>query len=475
MDEHLKTAARLLRLLALVAVLSAGVRAQSIRLVRSDVDPGRSGFVTATQSFGMDVVIDSLDDCTSASFELRFTNAQYCVFSHWKTRDLGKKGVFVYDLTDSLGNGSVHVGALSGMGATDSAFSNPVVIHLDFVVLPDAPNDSTITFSFVYPQAVTTDSGGTIVKLRSTPTTVTIHGFVRVHPGDADNNGVVDSRDATTVGAFIKQGSGTSNVRGYKREPASTLWLPQASLVWDSARATYADCDGSGDVTLSDNLVVQINFGKTHTRTKNERGIQSCTTTLFPSEYTRQPLRIIAPENILGVAVNARSMDAASRVVGFEPAENLPGVHPSFFSYENGNLLLVFGSENGTDCMSSGIVGSLVIDGPASPMTMTQVLGATSDGRIFPLVTTTTDVEEKTCPGDDACSIRVNVDRAGSALEVTGMTDVTGGVLSICSVTGQELVRMRIDADTRVPVSLPHGMYVLSISSSQPIAKTFVW
>jgi hypothetical protein len=55
------------------------------------------------------------------------------------------------------------------------------------------------------------------------------------------------------------------------------------------------------------------------------------------------------------------------------------------------------------------------------------------------------------------------------------MTDVTGGVLSICSVTGQELVRMRIDADTRVPVSIPHGMYVLSISSSQPIAKTFVW
>ncbi|MFM8568469.1 MAG: hypothetical protein ACKOB6_02550, partial [Candidatus Kapaibacterium sp.] len=131
MDECLKTASNVVRLLALVALVSFSAHAQSIRLVRTDVDAGRSPFVTATQSFGLDVVIDSLDRCTSASFELRYTNARSCLFSHWKTRDLGKKGVFVYDRSDSLGNGSVHVGALSGMGSTDSAFSDPIVIHLD--------------------------------------------------------------------------------------------------------------------------------------------------------------------------------------------------------------------------------------------------------------------------------------------------------------------------------------------------------
>ncbi|MFM8569289.1 MAG: hypothetical protein ACKOB6_06770, partial [Candidatus Kapaibacterium sp.] len=331
-------------------------------------------------------------------------------------------------------------------------------------------------FSFVYPPAVTTDSGGTIVKLRSDTTTFTIHGFVPVYPGDADNTGVVDSRDATTVGAYIKQGSGTSNVRGYKRQPSSTLWLPQAALVWDSARATYADCDGSGDVTLSDNLVVQINFGKTHARTKCGNDIQSGVTRRFPAEYVRVPLQIRTNENILGVAVHARvTSGTGSRIVGFEPAQDLQGVHTSFLSFDEGHLLLVFGSEHGVDAIRSGVVGSVVFDGAASELTMNEVLGATSDGRIFPLVRTTTTVEERTCPGADECPFRVCIDRTGSALSIDGMTDGMQGVMSISALNGQELLRRTVDADVRIPLNLPHGMYVLSISSVQPFVKTFVW
>ena len=476
MEERIASSLRTLILCAIAALMGGSAHAQTIRLVRSDVEAGRSGFVTATQSFGVDVVVDSIANCTSVSFELRFTNAKHVVFSHWKTRDLGKKGVFVYDLSDSLGNGSVHVGALSGMGATDSAFTNPVVIHLDFVVLPDAPNDSTISFSFVYPQAVVTDSGGTIVKLNSVPYTATVHGFVQVHPGDADNNGIVDSRDATTVGAFLKQGSGTSNVRGYKREPASTLWLPQAALVWDSAQATYADCDGSGDVTLSDNLVVQINFGKTHSKTQSNSSIQSAKRSVYPAELQRVPVRIQAAENLLGVALSARLVDASARVIGFEPAESLPGVFPGYMRCDDGSLLLVFGSEQGQNSIRPGVAGYLVFESASCPVEMTHVLGATADGRIFPLYqTTATNSDDHTCPTDDAQCIRVRADRASSMLSILGLPATTDAEVVISNVTGKELVRTRIQENGNIPLSLPSGLYVVNINTAQPFATTFSW
>lgn len=474
MDESQKILRNILCMAVFAGMLTANTLAQTIRLVRTDVESGRSGFVTATQSFGVDVVIDSLSGCTSASFELRYTNAKYCVFSHWKTRDLGKKGVFVYDLTDSTGNGSVHVGALSGMGVTDSAFTNPVVIHLDFVVLPDAPNDSTITFSFIYPQAVTTDSGGTIVQLATAPYTVTIHGFVSVYPGDADNNKVVDSRDATTVGAYLKQGSGTSNVRGYKREPASTLWLPQASLVWDSAMATFADCDGSGDVTLSDNLVVQINFGKTHSRAKSTTSIQSAKNVQFPAELARVPLRVTTQENLLGVAVRATLTEPSARVIGFEPAPNVTGAYPSFVHCDDGNVLLVFGSEQGKNCLQSGVIGSFVFDGNTSDVMFNEVLGATADGRIFPLYQTTTAIEERTCPTNDPCTVRVELDRSGSTLIVRGSSEDVSGMLRVSTVTGREVLQVQVESETRIPVDLPYGLYIVSLSSAKPYSTTIL-
>ncbi len=304
--------------LSLFVFCSLDTSAQTIRLVRTDVDSGRASFITATQMFGVDVLVSGVKNCTGVSFELQYQGSKMVVFSNWKERELGRKGTFAYDLSDtSTGVGSVHIGALAGIAITDPGIDNPRAVHLDFVVRPDAQNATPISFTFVHAQAVTSDSGGRIVPLTSTTYSVVIHGFVNVFPGDADNNGVVDSRDATTVGSFLKQGSGSSNVRGYKREPCSTLWLPQPSLVWDSSKATYADCDGSGDVTLSDNLVVQINFGKAHSITKKINDIQQRLSTQFDQSLTRIPISIGSNSTLLGVALELQLLDPNARVVGF--------------------------------------------------------------------------------------------------------------------------------------------------------------
>jgi hypothetical protein len=41
--------------------------------------------------------------------------------------------------------------------------------------------------------------------------------------------------------------------------------VPQKTLVWDMADATYADCDGNGEITMKDMLVVSYNLGKNTT------------------------------------------------------------------------------------------------------------------------------------------------------------------------------------------------------------------
>ena len=246
-------------------MMASIVHAQSLRTERTDVDSSRSSFVTATYLFGIDFYVDGLDSCTAVSFDINYTNSRYISFSEVRNTEFGfhgKEPVIITSKNLSDNTGYVHVGVLSGMEVGERGFDNPCCVHLEFAVAQNAPHGDITVFSFSNVQAVGT---GGIIQLTAEDVTYNIHSFIGVWPGDADNDGEVTSKDVTTIGRFLGYGSSSKNsMRSFKRENASTIWASQSVLAWDSIDVSHADCDGNGDVTVTDQLIVALNFGKTH-------------------------------------------------------------------------------------------------------------------------------------------------------------------------------------------------------------------
>lgn len=312
-------------ILLYICVHCSVMNGQSIRLVRSDVDTTRAHFITATYRFGIDVKIEDAGRCSAAAFELRYTNAQYVQYSGYSAAELGGHGVAVFadPMAMITGAGKLNIGVVSG---NDVAVSprNPVVIHLDFVTTSDAPHNALSTFSFSVAQAVT-DSG--TVTLQSNIFPYTIRSFVTVFPGDANNDGIVDTRDWTAVGEF----TGGTRFRGYMRNPASVYWQPQKALAWDSAEATYADCDGSGDVTVKDILVIGYNFGKRKFSVKPGEEVQNADAPKsaqneYPHNAVKVPIILTSDKEYIGFTtrINWHNNSGNYRVLGIEPGEMFP-------------------------------------------------------------------------------------------------------------------------------------------------------
>lgn len=305
-----------------ICLLFLEAYSQSVRLVRSDVDSTRAHFVTATYRFGVDVKMEDAGRCSAVAFELRYTNAKYIRYSGYSAAQLGGQGIAVFaDPTAEItGAGKLNIGVVSGNDVSSSP-RNPVVIHLDFVTTSDAPHNAVSTFSFSVAQAVT-DSG--TVTLNSNAFPYTIRSFVTVYPGDANNDGVVDTRDWTAVGEF----TGGTRFRGYMRNPASIYWQPQNALAWDSAEATYADCDGSGDVTVKDILVIGYNFGKRKFSMKPGEGVQSdelstITENEYPANAVKVPIILTSDKEYIGFTtkINWHKNSGNYRVLGIEAGE----------------------------------------------------------------------------------------------------------------------------------------------------------
>jgi len=260
--------------LCLAALVTMASSAQVLRFVRTD-PAANPTVITATKLFGFDVIADSIAGVTAVSFELRYTGAQYVRLAAWKPRSLSRQSVYVIDLSDTTsGNGSIHIGVLSGQPSSQPGMDSPTVLHLDFVVLPTAPHGALIQFNARSAEAVVGGARPVVVPLQPTPLVLRIHSYVAVYPGDANNDGRVDQRDFSTVALYLGQGAGGGALRGYRRQPASTLWEPQLALAWDDEQATYADCDGSGDITLADALVVKVNYDSLRTATELVHGSQ---------------------------------------------------------------------------------------------------------------------------------------------------------------------------------------------------------
>ncbi len=255
-------------IILILILANVGLFSQSIKLVRTDVDSTRANFVTATYMFGFDVVVNDLENCNNASFQLKFNNAKYVKFSGAKLNDFADSGqIFIYEYADA-GSDEVFlsIGAFSGQPLSNNGHKNPNLVHLEFVVTPTAPNNERVTFTFLNAYGSTYKDGvGNKVLLASTPSLYDIHGFVDVWPGDTDNNLNVDNVDWTTVYENLKFKERFPGYRSFKRENATTNWSAQRSLVWDVEKATYADCDGDGEVSVTDGLVVLLNLSTTNT------------------------------------------------------------------------------------------------------------------------------------------------------------------------------------------------------------------
>ena len=87
--------------------------------------------------------------------------------------------------------------------------------------------------------------------------TVTLDDFT-IWPGDTNNDGLVDAEDIIPIGVYWRE-------TGDQRETISFSW--QANIYpenWYNPFASIADCNGDGEVNITDVLAICLNWNYTH-------------------------------------------------------------------------------------------------------------------------------------------------------------------------------------------------------------------
>lgn len=467
---------------SVVILLSSMATAQSIRLVRNDVDSTRAHFVTATFRFGFDVTLADVQGCNGAAFELRYSNAQYVRYSGYSGGDFGERGLFVIDSSNiATGDGKLTISVLSGKPSSTAGIDNPVVIRLDFVVTPDAPHGIVSSFNFISARAVINKDGGKIIDLQSENSIQIIHSYIDIWPGDADNNGFVDGHDGTVIGLFITDTDNQGRYRGLRRQPSSIYWYPQRALSWDSAEATYADCDGSGEVTLNDLLVVQLNFN--HETTTG--ALKGGETPMAASPYVN-PVPFDVPDAVkipVYCRVSRPFIGAATRitwddpgvpyhVVGIEPGDAFSG---DVFCWTNINqdshyADIAVGTINADSKSPDArrvieptdkfLLCYLVIDSLRSGAFPIQMLqhptGITASGQFFPLELAPLSVEQTVRGAAFSATLRNYTINIESSTDLTNVSVVFYDILGHKTGSAEPSVLSSTTAEIPLP-SFPAG------------------
>ncbi len=402
---------KIVYILTLLLLAATNLHAQSLSFVRRDVDSSRSRFVTATYLFSIDVIAENIEKCTNVSFELRYDKTQFIRFSEWER---GNFGSTTKTLVLSLPDASTDIGRLvvsSGMDYTrdTNAPNNPKVVNLKFVVIPAAPHFDVVTFSLINPRiTVVSDGQLKLIDLPTTSFSYTIHSFVNVWPGDANNDGIVNHLDFATVSYYLGLGPNTKQMRSFKREPASTLWAPQPVIAWDTAAATYTDCDGNGEVNMIDNLVISYNYDKQHpvgsiiNNTNYERKLPKVVVQKTNSSIVL-PIYVSTYQPYLSLAGTIEIPDLQDfEVAGIEPAGLLDGNEACFSMWKASERSIEFslGSVDKANLINnSGVVAHLVLEpkqgNKHSPsIAMKNLKGISPYGHIFEL-SAYTSISEK--------------------------------------------------------------------------------
>ncbi len=466
------------KLLLYIILLISGLsyaESQSIQIVRTDVDTSRSSFVTATYVFGIDIYAMDVEDCNEVNFNLFFDNIDVVKFSGYSNTEFTSNGGFCkpqYFENVAANTASIYVGALSGDSKENATIDNPRVIHLEFVVNQSALNNSDLTFTITDAEAVVKAEEFPI-DLLAEPNVYTIHSFMDVWPGDADNNGVVDMSDMNVIGQYMDMGSATKQMRSFKRPNASTLWHAQQVLAWDSLPITYADCDGNGDVTVSDAHVVVLNIEKTHAPGSGKIVAQDVILRKekqeFPEDASRQTLNISTYRDIIS---------ASGRIYlsGIKPDEFL-GLELSdafndessflYYKYNEEEMYTDFiaGSFNHNTCRGEAGLVNVIIKGQKHQMygmAASDLVGMTKSGSLIPL-SHTTEVNEN--------ANKEQLLTYSNGLLTLKNSKYSGKIqLKVYTYTGQEIIKRSTYVQGNIAINLgdlPKGSYFLSISDGK--------
>ncbi len=402
---------KIIYILTLILLTATGLHSQSLNFVRRDVDTSRSKFVTATYLFSIDVVAENIERCTNVSFELRYNKTQFIRFSEWER---GNFGSTTKTLVLSLPDASTDIGRLvvtSGMDYTrdTNAPNNPKVVNLKFVVIPAAPHFDVVTFNLINPRITVVSNGQLkLIDLPTTSISYTIHSFVNVWPGDANNDGIVNHLDFATVSYYLGLGPNTKQMRSFKREPASTLWAPQPVIAWDTAAATYADCDGNGEVNMIDNLVISYNYDKQHpvgsiiNNTNYEIKLPKVVVQKTSSSIVH-PIYVSTYQPYLSLAGTIEIPELEDfEVLGIEPTGLLDGNEATFSIWKSDARSIDFSIgtvDRAKQINSSGIVANLVLEPKKWRLSVPNVAiknlkGISSFGYIFEL-SALTSIDDK--------------------------------------------------------------------------------
>jgi len=288
-------------IITIIGLLSSNfLQSQTLVIKRTDVDDADANFVTATYMFGIDIVIEDIENTHLAAFFLTFDHADYVKFSGYTIGDFGEKGEVLQGQIDDLATNTSTLSLAIYSGENSSINVNPVLVHLDFVVLQTAPNEDEIKFEFSGAIAETADSGKEF-QVKSEDKTFIVHGFDDIWPGDSNRDGIVDTRDHANVGIYLGLGAEPNGKRTFKRKNASTNFYPQRVLVWDQADATFADGDGDGDISLTDGLVVFMNMGNLGQPKGKIKQIITQREDEFDSDIVSVPVSINAEEEYTAI------------------------------------------------------------------------------------------------------------------------------------------------------------------------------
>ncbi len=331
-----------------------GLLSQEIYIQRSDVDTSRNSFITASYTFTINIFVKDIKNTNGVAFQLNYNLANYVRFSQWKIGDYGTPQVVAFE--DTAGFGRLIVAVNKGESTISDSITDPLVITLEFVTLQNAPNNYINTFEFINPVATIIDTlGRSIIALSSELIAYNLHGYVDVWPGDTDNNGLVDHLDFAPVSQYVGFGSATKKMKSFKRKSGSAIWGPHSVLTWDSAAVTYADCDGNGDITISDMLIVTYNIGKdtnNYQVKKNKAEILSKfpSPTLFSNESTRKIPIIVNTNNGIMAATGEINIGNLNQdeIIGVEPGSAFADYPFNYSVKRDGKLYFAVGSYSKT-------------------------------------------------------------------------------------------------------------------------------
>ncbi len=465
-------------LILVMIVAYSSLNAQTLKIVRTDVDSTRSNFVTATCLFGFDVYIDDIDSCTGVSFALSYSYPDYIKFSEAKTLEFGyggKQPVLITRTNTSENTGYVYCGVLTGDTVGSRGFDNPKVIHLEFAVSQNATHGLGTVFSFSDVKAViSTGSSGRIIDLAADPITFSIHGFIDVWPGDANNDGLVDQDDVSVLGRFIGYGSSNkTSMRSYKRANSSTLWAGQPVLAWDTLDVAYADCDGNGDVTVMDQLIIGLNFYKTHTISNINGKIgnyepNSDNQGIILDNYKKIPIYISSNTPIIGSAcrLNFENLPTTTKIIAVEKGNLFHDKSEFFTNYEANKTyadVSEISSEFNREEVKSGTLCYIYYEGEDISSTNIKVeslYGAIKNSYIIPL-SSTLEVEKT---DNNSLNIYYN----NNSIELYNASGYINDI-KVFNYTGNEIINTKIESKQSYTLNLPTGIYIVRAVSNNNV------